>query len=201
MPVIVLQVSGWVAFVVGTLAAGSWLRRHPSKVGAETSSKVVHGLFFVGLVFPSSLGTLCPGLGSYDRLLGVPSLPFRKTTRLTGAALILAELYLLVASNVALRRLGQGANAFRLTRQLVVTDIYQRTRNPMSLGAYLSWVGAGLWAGSTSLTLAALVAMVPAHVFAVRYFEEMELELRLGQPYRDYRSKVPFLLPRLGHGW
>ena len=48
----------------------------------------------------------------------------------------------MVLPNVALRRLGHGANAFRPTTRLVVGDIHQRTRFPMSLGYYLcclSW--------------------------------------------------------------
>jgi protein-S-isoprenylcysteine O-methyltransferase Ste14 len=200
MRVIVLQIIGWVAFVVGTLAAGTWLRRYPSKETAERTSRVVHGLFFAGLVIPNGLGAFHPGLSNYDRLLGVPRLPVGKTGRLAGGALVLVGLYLVFVANVALRRFGHGANAFRLTKRLVAADVYRRSRNPMSLGYYLSSVGAGLLFGSTTVTLAALLAVVPAHLLALTYFEELELELRLGQDYLDYKSTVPFLLPRLGQG-
>jgi trans-2,3-dihydro-3-hydroxyanthranilate isomerase len=37
---------------------------------------------------------------------------------------------------------------------------------------------------------------VHVHVFYVKYFQEYELELRLGQPYVEYKKRVPFLLPR-----
>jgi len=30
------------------------------------------------------------------------------------------------------------------------------------------------------------------------YFEELELSLRLGPSYLEYKRRVPFLLPRLG---
>jgi hypothetical protein len=39
---------------------------------------------------------------------------------------------------------------------------------------------------------------IPAHLFALKYFEELELELRLGQSYLDYKEKTPFLFPALG---
>ena len=32
---------------------------------------------------------------------------------------------------------------------------------------------------------------------AQKYFEELELELRYGQPYQEYKIGVPFLLPNL----
>jgi protein-S-isoprenylcysteine O-methyltransferase Ste14 len=193
-----MQLFGWVAFLAGTLAAGTWLRRHPDKQTAERASRVVHGLFFAGLVIPNGLGVLYPGPGNYDRLLGIPSLPFSKILRLVGGALAVVGLYLVFASNVALRKLGNGANAFRLTKRLVVGDVYQYTRNPMSLGYYLTNFGSGLLFGSTTLTLWALAALMPAHLLALTYFEDLELELRLGQGYRAYKSAVPFLLPKLG---
>jgi protein-S-isoprenylcysteine O-methyltransferase Ste14 len=38
---------------------------------------------------------------------------------------------------------------------------------------------------------------MPVHVFYLKYFEEFELELRLGPAYRDYKRRVPFLVPKL----
>jgi protein-S-isoprenylcysteine O-methyltransferase Ste14 len=37
---------------------------------------------------------------------------------------------------------------------------------------------------------------IPVHVFYLKYFEEYELELRLGQEYLEYKRRVPFLLPK-----
>lgn len=74
-------------------------------------------------------------------------------------------------SNRVIRPLGRGANAFRLTRFLIEGDIYRRVRNPMSLGFYLLCVGIGLMAGSTYLTLASLLGVIPAHILYLNYFE------------------------------
>ncbi|MDE3089621.1 MAG: isoprenylcysteine carboxylmethyltransferase family protein, partial [Chloroflexota bacterium] len=82
------------------------------------------------------------------------------------------------------------------TQQIVRVDLYSRTRNPMSLGYYLVCVGIGLLAGSTFVTLGALLIVIPTHLFFLKYFEELELELRFGEAYLDYKRSTPFLIPR-----
>jgi protein-S-isoprenylcysteine O-methyltransferase Ste14 len=99
---------------------------------------------------------------------------------------------------MALRRFGEGTNAFWLTQRLVAANIYARSRNPMSLGYYLLCVGIGLIAGSTYVTIGSLLGIVPVHIFNLRYFEEYELALRLGPSYLEYKRSVPFLIPRPG---
>jgi len=38
--------------------------------------------------------------------------------------------------------------------------------------------------------------IIPAHLLFLIYFEELELELRLGPAYLDYKQRVPFLIPK-----
>ncbi len=190
-------VLGVVAFVLGTLILGLWLRKHPSKDNADRTSQIMHFLFFAGLGAPFLVVMAYPGLTRLDALVGLEPLPWRPL--LVAAAVIIAApgLYLLAVSNRLLRALGSGANAFRLTKQVVGQDVYRHTRNPMSLGYYLSALALSLLIGSTVLTLYVLVGLIPAHVFFLKFFEERELELRLGEPYRQYRQEVPFLIPKL----
>jgi protein-S-isoprenylcysteine O-methyltransferase Ste14 len=188
MVTIVLQVLGGTAFFAATVALSVWLRQHPGKEEAERASRVSHALFWLGLVLPQSVGIFYPALGHYDELLGLPSFPGRPVALVAGALAILAGLYLSFVSQAALRRLGEGTNAFRLTQRLVAGDIYSRTRNPMSLGYYLLCLGIGLALGSTYITLGTLLALVPIHALNLKIFEEVEY----------YRRRVPFLLPRLG---
>jgi protein-S-isoprenylcysteine O-methyltransferase Ste14 len=195
---IVLQTLSWLAFLAATIALGAWLRRNPGKRNAEVTSRILHFLFWFGVIPPAGLGFLVPGLMGFDEVLGLPSLPLLPVVRPAGALGLLLGLVLILVSNVALLRLGEGTNAFWLTQRLVAGDIYQWTRNPMSLGLYLAAVGLGLLAGSTTLTLGALFVVIPVHVFYLKTFEELELELRLGMSYVEYRRRVPFLLPRLG---
>ena len=136
------------------------------------------------------------GLTGFDQELGLSPLPRHPLLLAVGVVGLLMGTHLFIVSNIALGLPGHGAGAFLLTRRLVTADIYKRTRNPMSLGFYLGAVGLGLVVGSTYMTLGALLVVIPVHVIYLRYFEECELELRLGQPYVGYKRRVPFLLPR-----
>jgi len=151
----------------------------------------------MGIIPPTGFGVFIPGLTHYDEALGLGSLPRQPLILTFGALGLLVGAYLLLVSNVALRRFGKGAHAFRLTQRLVVGSIYRQMRNPMSLGLYLGSVGFGLLLRSTYLTLGALLVVIPVHVFYLKYFEEYELELRMGQSYLEYKRRVPFLFPRL----
>ncbi len=194
MFVIILIALGWAIFVGGTITSGIWLRRHRSKEAAESSSRIVHFLYFSCLVFPGVIGVFYPGLDHFDRLLGIPSLPLKPILLVIGILLLLPGVYLAIVSNKGLQALGHGANAFVLTKHLVEVDIYQRTRSPMSLGYYLLCTGIGLIAGSTSVTLGVIFGIVPAHILFLKSFEELELELRFGSSYLEYKRRVPFLI-------
>jgi protein-S-isoprenylcysteine O-methyltransferase Ste14 len=197
MPTIVLQMLAWLVFAMGTVTLGAWLRRHPSKRNAEMASRTLHLAFWVGVAPTAGLSVFYPGLAGFDEVLGIPGLPRHPALPLFGILALSLGTYLILVSNVALWLRGHGANAIFLTRQLVTSTIYERMRNPMSLGLYLWAIGTGLLASSAYLTLAALLIAVPVHIFYLKYFEEYELELRLGQPYKEYKRQVPFLLPRL----
>jgi protein-S-isoprenylcysteine O-methyltransferase Ste14 len=149
-------------------------------------------------MLPGLYGVASPGLGRYDELLGVQRLPWPVGTRPAGLVLLIGGVALMIASNRALLGKGRGAAAFLLTEQVVSEGIYAFCRNPMSLGFYMACVGVGLVAGSTAVTVGALLIIVPVHMLNLHYFEERELALRFGQPYLAYRTRTPFLIPRLG---
>jgi protein-S-isoprenylcysteine O-methyltransferase Ste14 len=197
MVVLYLGLLGLLAFILGVWVLGLWLRRHPSKVNAEKSSRIMHFLFFAGLGTPIFIGIFYPGLTHLDELISLDPLPLKPLFLITGIILAIPGLYLLGISNKLVRALGGGANAFRLTKQIVEGDIYKRTRNPMSLGYYFFALSVGFLSGSTLLTLFVLLGIIPAHVFFLKFFEELELELRFGESYKQYKQKVPFLIPRL----
>ncbi len=200
METIVVQALGAVIFTVASLGLGIWLRQVPEKKTAETASRYSHSLYWTCLVLPALVGFFYPGLTHYDELLGVPPLPFRPLAFVAGAVLLAVGAYFLIASNRLLVQLGKGAAAFLLTKQLVRERVYQWVRHPMSLGYYLGCVGVGLMAGSTTLVLGALLIIIPVHIFNLKYFEEVELELRYGRSYIEYKRRVPFLIPRFSGG-
>lgn len=191
-----LGLLGLLAFLVGLGILSVWLRRHPSKENAEKSSRIMHFLFFAGLGVPIVVAFFFPGLRHLDRLVGLNPLPLQPLFLVAGILFALPGLYLMGASNISLRALGSGANAFRLTRRMVVKDIYRYTRNPMSLGYYLIGLSIAFLSGSTLLTLYVLLGIIPAHLFFLKFFEELELELRFGDSYQEYKRLVPFLFPR-----
>jgi protein-S-isoprenylcysteine O-methyltransferase Ste14 len=186
---------GLLTFAFGTWVLGAWLRRHRWVSDAEKASRIMHFPFFAGVVIPPLAVALHPGFRHVDPLVGVRSLPWRPVPLVLGVALAIPGFYFLGVTNKLLRALGSGANAFRLTKQVVAQGIHARTRNPMSLGFYLLAASTGFLSGSTVVTLGALFGVIPAHVFFLKYFEELELELRLGEPYVEYKKRVPFLIP------
>jgi protein-S-isoprenylcysteine O-methyltransferase Ste14 len=197
MVILYLLLLGLLAFVIGVAVLGLWLRKHPSQVNAERSSRIVHSLFFAGLVAPALISLFYPGLTHLDGLVGIEPLPWKPFFLIVGTISAILGLYLLVVSNKLLRDLGSGANAFRLTKQVVEGHIYRYTRNPMSLGYYLFLVGIVFISGSTLATSIILLGQIPAHLFFLKFFEELELGLRFGESYEQYKREVPFLIPKL----
>lgn len=192
-----LGIIGYLAFLFGVIGLAIWLRRHPTKENAEKSSRVLHFLFFAGLGAPFLVALVSPGLTRLDGLVGWRPLPWRPFFIVLGVLLAVPGLYFLAVSNKLLRALGSGANAFRLTKRVVAQDVYQYTRNPMSLGYYLFGLSIAFVTGSRLLAAAVLFGIIPAHLLFLKFFEEKELELRFGEPYLRYRRSVPFLIPRL----
>ncbi len=191
---------GIVTFFIAALVLGIWLRAHRTKADAEKSSRVMHFFFFAGLVAPPIVGIFYPGLTRFDALLGLPSLPFKQFFLALGILLAIPGLYFLGVTNKLLRSLGSGTNAFILTKRIVDDDIYKRTRNPMSLGFYLTALALAFASSSTFVLLAASLGLIPAHAFFLKYFEELELELRFGESYLEYKKGVPFLIPKITKG-
>jgi len=109
----------------------------------------------------------------------------------------LVGVYFSSSSMRALKTQGSGMMAFQLTQRVVASQVYERVRNPMSLGLYLQFIGVSLLVGSTWLLLGSVVLYVPAHIFNLWFFEERELSARHGPSYDEYRQRVPFLIPRL----
>lgn len=191
-------ITGSAAMAVGAIVLGIWLRQNPSKENAERSSRVMHFLFFAGQIAPPIVAFFYPGISHLDELIGLNPLPMRPIFLGIGILLAIPGFYFMAVTNKLLRAIGNGTNAFVLTKHVVIDDIYKRTRNPMSLGFYLLAIALGLVAGSTFATLAAVLGIIPSHLIFIKYFEEKELELRFGESYLEYKKTVPFLIPKFG---
>ncbi len=117
-----------------------------------------------------------------------------KYFHILGWFILIIGVYFLFASNIALKQIGSGFAAFKLTKNIVSSSVYQLTRNPMSLGYYLVYIGGSIITGSTYLLVGSFVIIL-AHIFNLKYFEEKELLIRYGSSYKKYMSETPFIIP------
>lgn len=195
MTMFIANVSAVAVFAIAAIVGGIWLRLSPSREHAESSSRIMHLLFFVCLNLMPVLLFISPGISRLDAAVGVDPLSPRYPLAIIGVVLTTPGLYLLVVTNKLLRARGEGANAFRLTRLVVAADVYETTRNPMSLGFYLWTLGVAFVTGSTAFTALIALGVIPSHLLFLKWFEERELPLRLGPGYEAYKRRTPFLLP------
>ncbi|TDE95774.1 isoprenylcysteine carboxylmethyltransferase family protein [Occultella glacieicola] len=113
-----------------------------------------------------------------------------------GAVLFLAASPLGFASCLTMAIAGEGTPLPAQTaRQLVVAGPYRWLRNPMATAGVLQSIGAGLWFGSWTMMVAAMLGALAWH-FGIRGAEEADLAARFGDPYERYRASVPVWVPR-----
>jgi len=84
---------------------------------------------------------------------------------------------------------------FKAKRELVTTGIYGYVRHPQYLGILLLTLGMNIqWPTIASLLLWPLLVIL---YYRLAKKEEKEMEKRIGEEYREYKQKVPMLIPRL----
>lgn len=114
-----------------------------------------------------------------------------------GLALVILSGMLMLASLANLILSGLGIPIAVLpTRRLASDWMYGWTRNPIVLTGTLVLLSLGVWLHSSTLIAWTLFLFLPAMIVLVRVFEERELEIRFGDSYREYRARVPMLIPR-----
>jgi protein-S-isoprenylcysteine O-methyltransferase Ste14 len=109
---------------------------------------------------------------------------------LVGAALVIWSVQTLSA-------LGQGTPApMAATKRLVRAGPYRCSRNPITLGAGLFYLGLTIWAGSWIVFGLVLLIFISLLTF-IYVHETKELAERFGVEYLQYRKEIPFLFPRI----
>lgn len=127
------------------------------------------GLWLQGrLPLPLELGGLAPWLGWM--LVGAGCLGF-------------------VLALAALWRAGTSVNPYKASSAVAAAGIYRFTRNPIYLADTLTYLGAALLCGSAwpLLLLPLALAVVQKGVIAR---EEVYLERKFGEEYRQYKARV-----------
>ncbi len=79
--------------------------------------------------------------------------------------------------------------------KIITTNIYTRIRHPQYFGAILSHLGISILLSSLfSLILTPIIILL---IYLMSWKEEKELLKEFGIEYKDYKKKVPMLIPRL----
>lgn len=82
----------------------------------------------------------------------------------------------------------------RKNAEVIATGPYSIVRNPLYVFSFLGIVGVGFVSGMITFALLLALAFVLYYPNVVAR-EEKFLEQKFGQPYRDYKSRVPGWLP------
>jgi protein-S-isoprenylcysteine O-methyltransferase Ste14 len=151
--------------------------------------KKVIGVFFLGLALMAGIELVLVWA-----LEGGLQTDFWRIT--LGLPLVGGGLGLVIWSVRTLYVAGLGTPAPAVaTQKLVQTGPYGYSRNPMTLGASLLYLGLAIWAGSA--VIFGLVLLIFTALLSYIYVHESrELEVRFGVEYRNYRRAIPFLIPR-----
>lgn len=90
---------------------------------------------------------------------------------------------------------GFGIEVSPVTQELVTAGPYARTRNPMGFGYILVLLALSAVVSSAGM-LVGIAIVAAVGVVAIVCFEEPRLVRRFGDPYLEYRRRVPRFLPR-----
>ena len=129
----------------------------------------------------------------FDRYFGSP---VPAAVHILGAVVaVLGAILVLACAGVFILR-GRGTPAiFDAPRTFVAVGPYRYVRNPMYIGGLMLLMGGGLYVGSISILLLALLLFVGVHFF-VLFYEEPTLTRRFGNSYQGYLRSVRRWVPR-----
>jgi protein-S-isoprenylcysteine O-methyltransferase Ste14 len=131
-----------------------------------------------------------------DGRLGLPPLLRAPWSYAAAAPLAVLGAFLTASPIAAFFKSGGTPSPLDPPPALLDTGLYAHLRNPMLLGEILIGFALGLVLESFTLTLIATPLFALPFVVGIKLVEEPELEQRLGEPYREYRRRVPMFIPR-----
>jgi len=115
---------------------------------------------------------------------------------LLGLILIVCGVTLLVKCIRVFSRIGEGTLApWAPTKNLVVSGLYRRTRNPMISGVLIALLGESILFSSLSIFAWFILSLIGNHIYFIKS-EEPGLIARFGDEYRIYMDHVPRWIPR-----
>jgi protein-S-isoprenylcysteine O-methyltransferase Ste14 len=115
--------------------------------------------------------------------------PWTFILRLLGGLIVIAGILLVVSAFSQMRKAHTSPDAHQPVTAFVTTGPYRFTRNPINLGFFLIYLGFTLLAG----TLWGLITspfLIWTITQAVIHAEEIYLDEKFGEQYKQYRSQV-----------
>jgi len=147
----------------------------------------VIALFFLGLLL---LAILSLGLGRAFGNWGM--LRLGALNGILGSAMFTGGLAIVIWSVRTLYTIGTGTPAPAVpTLQLVEKGPYAWSRNPMTLGALVMYLGIGVGIGSGPV-IVLTVGVFAVLLLFISIHEKQELADRFGAEYMDYTQRTPF---------
>lgn len=151
---------------------------------------------FAPLLFLVIVGCLVAAALWLDGRLGLPALLRAPWSYVAGAPLAGLGAFLTGGSIAAFFKSKGTPSPLHPPPVLLDTGLYAHLRNPMLLGEILIGFALGLFLESFTITLVATPFFALIFVVEIKLVEEPELDERLGEPYREYRRRVPMFIPR-----
>jgi len=133
-----------------------------------------------------------------DGFYGLPQLIPYPFNLIVGLLIMINGFFWGIWSNVELYKRGEGSPIplkDTQTIKVVISGPYKYCRNPMIFGYMLIWIGLGLMFNSFFLTIGFTLIITLLLIIAVKFWEEKDLEKRLGNDYIEYKKDVSFIIP------
>jgi protein-S-isoprenylcysteine O-methyltransferase Ste14 len=111
--------------------------------------------------------------------------------------LLLIGLLLVIWCNIHFVRAKGTPVPLSPPQRLVEAGPYRYSRNPMLTGVFIILFGIGVFMSSTFLIFLFTPLFIVLNAIELKYIEEPELERRLGEPYVQYKKRVPMFFPKL----
>ena len=148
------------------------------------------------ILFPFNVMVIIPALILWisDQF---QSYQFRIIPVVVGGVLILVGLYTIWITVSLFTDYGKGTPApYSPPKVLVAIGIYRYVRNPMMIGVWCVLIGEANLFMSVGVLIWFLIFLTGSILFVILW-EEKDLATRFGEPYCEYKKKVPRWLPRI----
>ncbi len=133
-----------------------------------------------------------------DGLLNLPQLLPKPIHIILSIPIISIGVFLIIWSQFHFFKVKGTPVPFNPPPKLVAVGPYAYARNPMLSGIFILLFGLGTIFRSISLVFIFTPLFILINVLELKFIEEPELEMRLGQKYIEYKKRVPMFFPK---GW